>query len=125
MDETPLPPLPGGHVERLLTTSAEDVPAQYVAALARFCAGAVDVERGYVCAVTIERGDGESMRRLKFCVKLVAPVSEPHDSRDTAATLFARLAQSQPDLTRRLGFGVMADRAVAAWEANALRVYPC
>jgi hypothetical protein len=51
-------------------------------------------------------------------------VSEPHDSRETAEALFARLSQSQPDLARRLGFGVMADRAVAAWEANALRVYP-
>jgi hypothetical protein len=124
MGESRLPPLPGGRVERLLTTSPEDVPAEYVAALARFCAGAVDVERGYVCAVKIERADGESMQRLTFCVKLVAPVSEPHDSRETAEALFARLSQSQPDLARRLGFGVMADRAVAAWEANALRVYP-
>jgi hypothetical protein len=124
MGESPLPPLPGGHAERLLTTSVEDVPAEYVAALARFCADAVDVECGYVGAVSIERDDGESMRRLRFCVKLVTPVSEPHDSREAATALLARLSQSQPGLVRELGFGVMADRAVAAWDANALRVYP-
>lgn len=100
------------------------MPAEYVDALARFCADAVGVERGYICAVGVDRDGAESERRLTFCVKLDAPVSEPQDSREAALGLLTRLSQSEPDLVRELGFGVMADRAVAAWEAKAIRVYP-
>jgi hypothetical protein len=124
MDETRLPPLPGGHSEQLLPTSVQDVPPEYVEALARFCADATEIARGYICTVEVERDGAETERQLKFCVKLDALVSEPQDSRETSFALVTRLSESQPHLVRELGFGVMADRAVAAWEAKALRIYP-
>jgi hypothetical protein len=92
--------------------------------LARFCAEAVNVERGYICAVSVERAGAEPERRLKFCVKLATPVREAQDSRAASLNLLTRLSELERHAVNELGFGVMADRALAAWEANALRIYP-
>ena len=118
-----MPPLPSSHRERLLPTSPDDVPTDVFDALTQFCGESPEVERGYVCAMLIERDEAEPERRLSFCVKLRSPVSEPQDSRHSALALLARLSTSHPEIARAHGFGVSADRAVAAYEANAVRVY--
>lgn len=116
-------PPASGYWQRLLPTIRSDVPDVYVDGLATFCAEAREIERGYVCAVRVERDGAEPEQRLMFCVKLRSPVSAPEDSREVRRRLFALLSRSRPEIARTLGLGVMADRAVDLWERTALRVY--
>jgi hypothetical protein len=121
---TPSPPK-GGHVEQLLDTAPNDVPTDYAVALGRFCSVTPGVERGYICAVRIEREGVDPEDVLKFSMKLETPVSEPEDSREAALSVLKALSRSEPQLLRELGgVGVLADRAVPAWEARAVRVWP-
>lgn len=112
-----------GHKQRLLPTVRADVPDSYVDALTAFCVEVPEIERGYVCAVRVDHDGAEPEQRLSFCVKLRAPVTTPADSRDAMRRLFALWSRSQPEITRALGFGVMADRAVDMWDRHALCVY--
>lgn len=99
------------------------MPEIYIDALARFCAEVPEIERGYVCAVRVQHEGTEPEQCLRFCVKLRSPVNAPEDSRETRRRLFALLSRSRPEITRTLGLGVMADRAVGLWERNAFCVY--
>jgi len=109
--------------ERLLPTSRADVPDSFIVPLSRFCGDAPEIERAYVCAVKIEQQGTEPEQRLRFCVKLRASVEDFDDSREVIDGLRALLSRSHPEITRALGFGVMTDIAVAAWEHKALRIY--
>jgi hypothetical protein len=109
--------------ETLLPTARADVPAELANALAQLCADVGEVERGYVCAVMVEESGRETARELQFCVKVRAAVTEADDAQATLFKLFDRLPDL-PVVLNEVGFGVLADRAVSAWEAKALLIYP-
>ena len=115
---------PSGFRERLLPTSPDVVPDEYVDSLRSFCEEAETVAAGYVCAVERLREGAEPETALRFCMKLTTPVDSPGDSPDQARALAMRLHELHPELMRELGSGVMADRAVRAWEKYGLRVIP-
>ncbi len=119
----PSPPLPPGFRQRLLPTPPELVPSSYVDALRAFCATVPEIETGYVCAVERTSDGAEPVQRLSFCVKLVSSVDTPDDSRDASMAIAVKLGDSYPELVRELSCGVLADRAVPAWQELALCVF--
>lgn len=82
-----------------------------------------EIEAAYICAVENVYDGAEPVQALRFCVQLTRPVDSPADSRAILSAIAQRLAESHPELMRELGCGVLADRAVPAWHAHALRVY--
>ena len=112
-----------GHREQLLATTPDDLPSGYADALEAFCRDTGSVARGYVCAVEVTREAGPE-RQLRFSVKLSQTVAEPADAHDVLLSLLSKLGESHLPLMTELGIGVLADRAVDAWEAKAVRVYP-
>jgi hypothetical protein len=76
-----------------------------------------------VCAIERRREGEQPTRGLSFCVKLTTPVGAPSDSSEATRLLAQRLARSHPELMKQVGCGVLADRAVPAWEQYALRVF--
>jgi hypothetical protein len=82
------------------------------------CAMFPEVEAGYVCSV--ERDTGET---VSFCVKLNYPVSAVEDGRDALRNLARAFARTDSELMRKVGAGVLADRAVAPWKRQGLQVY--
>jgi len=93
-----------------------------VDALRAFCATVPEIETGYVCAVEqVSEGD-EAVQRLSFCVELVSSV-DTADSRDAVMAIAVKLGDSHPELMRELGCGVLANRAVPAWQELALCVF--
>jgi hypothetical protein len=117
------PPTPSPFRERLLPTPANALDAVSLAALRMFCEQSHEVEVAYICASKRERDGEEPVQGLRFSVRLTTPVDQPCDSRDASHALAKRLAQSQPELMQQLGCGVLADRAVPAWDKNGLRVF--
>jgi hypothetical protein len=77
----------------------------------------------YVCSVERTREGEEPERALRLSVKLVTPVDGSDDGHTQQIQLFERFALAHPDLARRFGFGVLADRAVPAFERYGLTVY--
>jgi hypothetical protein len=116
------PPGPFGFQEHLLTTSSDVVPDECVERLRAFCDAEEAVETAYICAVERQR-DEAAWKALSFAVKLTSPVDGPDDSRAASLGLATRLKGLHPELMRELGFGVLADRAVPAWETFALRIF--
>ncbi len=92
--------------------------------LCAFCADADEVEAGYVCRVEWLYPGSEPEERLSFAMKLVVPVTDRGDARAEQEAVVSRFIGEHPDLAATLGVGVLADRAVRAWEMNAQRVYP-
>jgi hypothetical protein len=119
----PSSPLPPGLRQRLLPTPPELVPSGYADTLRVFCATIPEIETGYVCAVEQASEDAEPVQRLSFCVELAAPVDTVDDSRDVTMAIAVKLGDSHPELMRELGCGVLADRAVPAWQELALCVF--
>ena len=109
--------------ETLLPTAPSDVPAELASALAQFCADVGEVERGYVCAVMVEGSGREPERELQFCVKVRTAVTNPDEAQATSLNLLERLLDL-PGVLNEVSFGVLADRAVPAWESKALLIYP-
>ena len=114
---------PAAHQQRLLATTASDVEPHVHDALNRFCAASSGVEAGYVCRVEQVWPDGKATERLSFMLRLDMPVRERGDGRPELFAIANRFAVEHPDLAGSLGIGVLADRAVAAWERNGVRVF--
>ncbi|MBV8256194.1 MAG: hypothetical protein JO073_00100 [Actinobacteria bacterium] len=115
-----MPPLPASFCARLLPTETDSVDPAAAAAIREFCEASPEVEVAYVCSQ--EHTGADVPLRLAF--KLVAPVSEPADSRATQRDLVHRLGRTQPELLHRFGgLVVIADRAVPAWNAYGIRVF--
>jgi hypothetical protein len=106
-----------------LPTAAHALPEDAVEALRAFCDGSPGVATGYVCAIERKRAGEQPSRGLSFCVKLTTLVGAPGDSGEANRLLAQRLARSHPELMQQVGCGVLADRAVPAWEQHALRVF--
>ena len=124
MNGSSLPPqLRPGFRQRLLPTPAGSVPAEYAETLRVFCATVPEIEAAYVCAVENVYDGAEPAQALSFCVQLTQPVDTAADSRATLSAIAPMLAELHPALMRELGCGVLADRAVPAWQEHALRVY--
>jgi hypothetical protein len=111
-------------VKQLLPTSLEMLPPILVDSLRAFCAGADEVEAGYVCLVRVDRADAERVERLEVAVKLKRSVAGPEDLRGASVVLAGELAKTHPNLARDVGLIVLADRAVLAWTKLGQRVYP-
>ena len=112
-----------GFQQQLVATRADEVSDDDVDALRSFCEGSPEVVAGYVCAALQSDDAGETIRRLKFCVKLTVPVYERGDGDDVARDLFQRFVETAPDLARSFGFGVLADRGVAAYATNGISIF--
>jgi hypothetical protein len=124
MNGSPLPPqLQPGFRQRLLPTPAGSVPAEYAETLRAFCATVPEIEAAYVCAVENVYDGAEPVQALRFCAQITSPVDTAADSQAVLAAIAPRLAEAHPELMRELGCGVLADRAVPAWQEHALRVY--
>lgn len=111
------------HQQRLLPTTPDDVPPDVRDELGAFCADAPEVEAGYVCRVERVRPGREPQASLSFILKLARPISVPEDARSETRAVCDRFIRQHPRLARQLGVGVLADRAVPAWEKNAQKVY--
>jgi hypothetical protein len=90
--------------------------------LRAFCEGDEDVEAGYVCSVEQSKDDS-TWNALRFEVKLRFPVDAPGDSRDVSPKLAKQFHERHPELMGEVGLRVLADRAVPAWDKNALRLF--
>jgi hypothetical protein len=112
------------HQRRLLPTGPEDVSATVRDELHAFCADAPAIEAAYVCRVERVWPGREPERRLEFSVKLAQPIQEPDDAQPEKRAVCHRFIREHPDLARQLGVGVLADRAVRAWDTHAQKVYP-
>ena len=122
MNGSLLPPqLQPGFRQRLLPTPAGSVPAEYAETLRAFCATVPEIEAAYVCAVENVHDGAEPAQALSFSVQLTSPVDTPDDSRAALRAIATRLGELHPNLMHELG--VLADRAVPARHAHALRVY--
>ncbi len=111
------------HQRRLLPTAPEDVSPSVHETLSLFCADAPEVEAAYVCRVERVWPDREPEQALSFAIKLTTPIREPGDAQPEQRFLSDRFIRQNPDLARELGVGVLADRAVPAWEKNAQKIY--
>lgn len=121
--------IPAGAIEphrrHLLPTGPEDVSATVRDELHAYCADAPAIEAAYVCRVErVWPGGREPERCLQFSVKLAQPIREPDDAQSEKRAVCHRFIREHPDLARQLGVGVLADRAVPAWEEHAQKVYP-
>ena len=121
-DEPRALPLPPGFRERLLQTTPDVVSSDEVDAMRAFCAGEGAVEAAYVRSVERTRDD-KTWSAVRFAVTLTDPVDGPDDSRSLSLELATRLTDRHPVLIRELGICVLADRAVPAWEKNAVLVF--
>ena len=111
------------HQRRLLPTTPDDVPPDVRDELGAFCADDPDVEAAYVCRVELIWPGREPEQRLQFSVKLAQPVRERDDAQPEQRALLHRFIRQHPDLARQLGVGVLAERALPAWQKNAQNVY--
>ena len=68
-------------------------------------------------------GREPSWKGLPFCVQSGSAVNSPDDSRDKLMAIAVKLGASHPELVRQVGCGVLADRAVPAWQVLALVVF--
>jgi hypothetical protein len=110
--------------QHLVATDADAIPQLEAASLRDFCGRTPGVEAGYVCRVAGIALGADAHQRVAFAVKLSTPVAEPGDGASAASrNVLTRYSSELPDLAKRLGLTVLADRAVAHWDANALRVY--
>lgn len=67
--------------------------------------------------------DGKATERLSFMLRLDMPVRERGDGRPELFAIANRFAVEHPDLAGTLGIGLLADRAVTAWEKNAIAIF--
>lgn len=111
------------HRRRLLATAPEDVSPSVRETLSVFCAAAPEVEAAYVCRVERVWPDRKPEQTLSFAMKLTTPIREPGDAQPEKDAIRHRLIRQHPDLARELGIGVLADRAVPAWQKNAQKIY--
>jgi len=122
-----MPPLPSPFREHLLPTEPDAIDGTTVDALRAFCEESPEIEVAYVCAAERTREGEEPEPVLRLSVKLAAPVDGSEAGRaerfEQEFPLFERFARARPDLARRLGFSVLADRAVPAFERNGVTVY--
>jgi hypothetical protein len=118
-----LPPLPPPFQERLLPTEASAIDAATAEAIGAFCEESPEVEAAYVCFTERTREGAEPERVLRLSVKLLSPVDTPEDTRTLSQQLVQPLSRGHPELMRRLGYGVLADRAVPAWERYGVKVF--
>jgi hypothetical protein len=118
-----LPEGAGAHQQRLLKTDPDEIDPHVRAALGEFCAFAPEVEAAYLCRVELTFPGGTQAERLSFTVRLSTPVNKPGDGSAELITLANRFVAEHPDLAGTLGIGALADRAVPAWEKNAVRVF--
>lgn len=109
--------------EQLLPTYAESVDAAAAEATQAFCQASPEIEAAYVCLTERTRAGAEPERAFRLSVKLVSPVSASEDTRAASVQLVQRLSQTYPELMRRFGYGVLADRAVPAWERYGVKVF--
>jgi hypothetical protein len=116
-------PLPSPFQERLLPTRPDVLDDATADAIRNFCESSPEIETAYVCDAERRREGEKPERVLRLSVKLVRPVDTPDDTREPSLELVRRLSQMYPDVLRRLGYGVLADRAVQAWETHAVRVF--
>ena len=92
-------------------------------ALSGFCATSPEIDTAYVCRVERIWPDARTDQRLSFIVKLTQPIREPDDAQSEQRAVCDRFIRQHPELARELGVGVLADRAVPAWDKNAQKVY--
>jgi hypothetical protein len=117
------PDKPSSFRERLLPKPANALDADALIALQTFCRESPEVAAAYVGVTEREYEGKQPEQVLRLKVRLTWPVDLPGDSRDASLALAHRLAHSQPELMRQLGWGVLADRAVPTWDKNALHVF--
>jgi len=108
--------------ERVLKTAADAVSAERLDDLRAFCEGDEDVAAGYVCSVEQSKDDS-TWNVLRFAVKLLFPVDAPGDSRDVSQKFAKQFHERHQELMGEVGLRVLADRAVPAWDKNALRLF--
>jgi hypothetical protein len=109
--------------QHLVATDADAISERDAASLRDFCARAPEVQAGYVCRVVGTAPGADAHQRVGFAVKVSAPVAEPGDGASASQSVLARYSSELPDLAKCLGLTVLADRAVAQWDAKALRVF--
>jgi hypothetical protein len=114
---------PAPRQERLLETAAGDVPLVVRNAAREFCEVRPDVVKAWVCAVEWIEPGRKSEQRLRFAVKPGSPIDQRDEGSAATRRLMAELTGPEADLVAEVGLGVLADRAVAAWEAKAERVF--
>jgi hypothetical protein len=117
------PPLPPSFHERLVATEVQAVDAETVEAIRRFCAASPEVDAAFVCFTERQHEGDELVTSLRLSFKLREPVNQPSDARASHLGLLSRLTSAEPDVAKALGCGVLADRAVPAWETNGVRVF--
>ncbi|HET8741427.1 MAG TPA: hypothetical protein VFM41_02300 [Gaiella sp.] len=111
------------HQQRLLPTSPEDVAPTVRDELGAFCEDESEVEAAYVCRVERVWPGREPQQSLSFIVKLAQPIAGPDDARSETRAVCDRFIREHADLARELGVGVLADRAVPAWDKYAQKVW--
>ena len=109
--------------QRLLTTTADDVPDAMRDTLRAFCEATPEVESAWVCRIESRAPGREAEERLRFAVKLKGRYDVPDEGVAGARLLMSRLSEPQRELIAELGLAVLADRAVAAWDAKAEMIY--
>jgi hypothetical protein len=122
-----MPPLPPPFREHLMPTEPEAVDAAIIDAVRAFCEESPEIEAAYVCAAEREREGEDSEHVLRLSVKLVAPVDGSDAGREQRfkkqLPLIERFAHAHPDVMRELGFGVLTDAGVPAFERNGVTLY--
>jgi hypothetical protein len=100
------------------------VAASDVEAAHAFCAAHPEIEAGYLCSVEAQPDAWKAPRRaLQLAVTFGFPVTCLDDIRPQLRALTEAFAKSHPDLTPRIGFGILSDRAVPSWERYGVRVF--
>ena len=117
------PSLPPPFRERLLPTNEDAADRDVADAISRFCASSPEIEAAYVCSTERQREGEDPVTALRLAFKLCKPVDRSADSRQSHHLLLERLMRSEAGLAERLGCGVLADRAVPAWEKHGVRIF--
>jgi hypothetical protein len=115
--------LPPSFREQLVPTEPNAVDVEIAERIQLFCRISPDVEAAYICAAERTHEGEEPTHELLLGVKLTIPVNGPGDSGTRTFELTRRFSAEHPDLLKRLGFRVLADRAVPAFEHYGLQVY--
>lgn len=123
LTDVEIPPLPPPFREQLLATDNKAVDTEIADAIRTFCHTAPDIEAAYICAAERTQGGDGATQVLVFAVKLTIPINGPGDSGSRTFELTRRFSHDHPDLMHSLGFRVLADRAVPAFEHYGMRVY--
>ncbi len=110
--------------QRLLETSAEQVPAPLAKMIADFCAPLSEIRAAFVGLTETSRDFELPTRQLSVAFELAEPSSQSEEGDRELRLVADRFYDTMPEEVQAGGCNFLEPGATAVWEQKARRVYP-